>query len=202
MASLCFSAARARSGRIERSDALPLIGREGRTEHDVDDIQVTAPHRAPFKADVFEIAVIAAKGPGGALSWRLRSTHSVESFGPGACGFRRSPLSSAFTRASNSASRFGNAITAFHPGTCSRSLMMSDTDNISVPRPDTLMIDARGLTRWHAAVTSIAVFERNHGGRRLEVNDDGRRTVLDLDAAQAAHLAALLTPPAAGGEGA
>lgn len=61
------------------------------------------------------------------------------------------------------------------------------------PTPNTLYASGNGLTRYRAAFTSLAVFARPDNGRRIEVNDDGRMVIFDLDATQAAGLAGLLT---------
>jgi hypothetical protein len=106
------------------------------------------------------------------------------------------PVSSAFTRASSSASRFGRPTIDFQTGICSRSLTMSETDtgNIADVLNRFVISNATTVVQAELAITSFQVEPLLDGWRGLAVKIDGQFTYHRLAPDVAAHLGRLLMP--------
>ena len=62
------------------------------------------------------------------------------------------------------------------------------------PRYSIIYPSQNGFTRHNDVLSTLCVVEMSDGGRRLQVDKNGHRTILDFSAEQARHLANLLAP--------
>ena len=69
---------------------------------------------------------------------------------------------------------------------------MSDMETGIMPAPHVVYASGNSLGRYRPAFTSVNVNDGPAGGKRLEVNDDGRIIRFDLNPEQAKLLADLL----------
>lgn len=70
---------------------------------------------------------------------------------------------------------------------------MSDTETPIMLTPDRIYASGNSLVHYRQAFTSLHVFDLKDGGRRVEINDDGRIIIFDLSHEQALTLANLLS---------